>query len=86
MRKLVYFHVSYCGPCRSMLEKTIKPLKAEYPERVEIVDAMCAGEKLNEYSVGDKMPLTIVTNDEGECWRHEGVCDALQLIDILNGA
>lgn len=82
MRKLVFIHADWCGPCRFMLEKSIKPLAAEFPDSVEIIDAMKCG-SLSAYNPGKRLPLTIIYDDGKEWWRMEGAVDYGLLKELL---
>lgn len=82
VKKLAFVHADWCGPCRFMLERTIKPLAAEFPDAVETVDASSVG-SLAAYSPGKRLPLTIIYEDGEEWWRMEGVVDRELLKSLL---
>lgn len=38
MRKLVFYHAEWCGPCRYAKKTVADPLKKSFPDMVELID------------------------------------------------
>ena len=70
MRKLLFFHASWCGPCKVYRKEIIEPLKEIAPEgSIEEIDAWKEPSKAKKYSI-DKLPSVVfLDGDKATVWR-----------------
>ena len=85
MRKLLFFHASWCPPCRFYEKQFIRPLEklagAEYIERV---DAWMFPQRAEKYLV-DKLPTVVLLDGEKAVLRHTGSIQIEKLASWLKG-
>lgn len=86
MRKLLFFHASWCGPCRRYEKEVIAPLEriagAEYVERVDAWEQPQMAEK---YGV-KKLPSVFLMDGGKFVKRLEGPVNLEEIAGWLKGA
>ena len=85
MRKLIFFHASWCPPCRfyekqfiSMLEELVGA------ERIERVDAWKEPHRAEKYHV-DKLPTVVLLDGEKVYMNRTGAIDVNEVANWLIG-
>lgn len=64
MRKLLFFHASWCPPCRFYEKQFIIPLEGlTSPEHIERVDAWKHPQKAEKYMI-DRLPAVVLLDGE----------------------
>lgn len=84
MKKLLFFHATWCPPCRFCLKNVIEPLMADHEEQVEVIDAQkepARAERMNVYS----LPTFLLLDREKEVWRHVGSIRIDEIKRLLDG-
>lgn len=86
MRKLLFFHAPWCGPCKVYEREIIDPLEALVgPEHIVRIDAWERPQEAKKYGV-DRLPYIVILDDSGVMVsRSEGI-DIKEVADwILTG-
>ena len=84
MRKLLFFHVTWCAPCRFCLKHIIEPLMLCYKNQIDIINVQNDFIKAEKMKV-DKIPTFIILEQEEEIWRHVGNPDIELVRNLLKG-
>ena len=79
MRKLLFFHASWCSPCRFYEKQFIGPL-----EDIERVDAWRAPQRAEKYLV-DKLPTVVLLDGEKVVLRRTGAVNINKMAAWLKG-
>lgn len=83
MRKLIFFHAKWCGPCKRVERDCISRVEeAAGTDRVQRVDAWNEPQTAERYKV-IKLPTTIFLDGENERMRVVGAFSAEDAIDWL---
>ena len=85
MRKLIYFHASWCGPCKVYNREFIVPLEqlvgTEYIERI---DAWKEPYEAKKYDV-DRLPTIVLLNGNAVYMNRTGAIDIDKVAKWLRG-
>lgn len=85
MRKLVFFHASWCGPCKIYDREIITPLEnivgTKYIERV---DAWKYPIKAEKYHI-DKLPTVVLLDGETVYMNRTGAINIRDVAEWLKG-
>ena len=85
MRKLLFFHASWCPPCRFYEKQFIDPLEElAGPEYIERVDAWTAPQRAEKYLV-DKLPTMVLLDGEKAVLRCTGAVNINKVAAWLKG-
>ena len=85
MRKLLFFHASWCPPCRFYEKQFIDPLEElAGPEYIERVDAWTAPQRAEKYLV-DKLPTVVLLDGEKAVLRCTGAVNINKVAAWLKG-
>lgn len=85
MRKLLFFHASWCSPCRFYEKQFIAPLKEMVgAERIERIDAWKEPWKAEKYMV-DRLPTVILLDGETVCMIRTGSINIEKVAGWLKG-
>lgn len=82
MKKISFFHATWCPPCRYMMKNVIDPLMKKYPNQIEIIDAQNEPYKADKMNVS-KLPALIFFNGTEEIWRCVGLKSIERLEEFL---
>lgn len=83
MKKLIYFHATWCPPCQYANEEVITPLeKIVGSDKIVRIDAQINPIEADKYKV-DKLPTTIIHDDNKEIYRYVGVAIELKELEEL---
>lgn len=86
MRKLIFFHASWCPPCRFYESQFISPLEEMVgAEHIERVDAWKEPHRTEKYHV-DKLPTVVLLDGETVCMNRTGATDINKVAEWLKGA
>ena len=83
MRRLLYFHASWCGPCKFVDREFLSKVEAVHPDKIERINAENEAVRAEKHKV-DKLPTTLILDDENEIFRRVGGFDTEEVIEILN--
>ena len=84
MRKLLYFHASWCGPCKMVDREFLSKVEAEVnPEQIVRIDAQNEAVTADKYGV-DKLPTTIILDGDRVVFKKWGGFDVKEVIKLLN--
>ena len=85
MRKLLFFHASWCGPCKVYDEEIITPIeKIVGGGLIERVDAWREPSKAKKYSV-ERLPTVVLLDGETVYMNRTGAIDIDKVAEWLKG-
>lgn len=85
MRKLLFFHASWCGPCKVYEREIITPLQDLVgAERIERIDAWKEPHKAEKYHV-ERLPTVVLLDDETVHMNRTGAIDIHTAAKWLKG-
>ena len=85
MRKLIFFHASWCPPCRFYEKQFISTLEELVgAERIERVDAWKEPHRAEKYHV-DKLPTVVLLDGETVRMNRTGSIDVNEVANWLKG-
>lgn len=85
MRKLIFFHASWCPPCRFYEKQFISTLEELVgAERIERVDAWKDPHRAEKYHV-DKLPTVVLLDGETVRMNRTGSIDVNEVANWLKG-
>lgn len=85
MRKLLFFHASWCPPCRFYEKQFISPLEELVgPEYIERVDAWITPQRAEKYLV-DKLPAVVLLEGEKAVLQRTGAVNIDKVAEWLKG-
>ena len=85
MRKLLFFHASWCPPCRFYEKQFISPLEELVgPEYIERVDAWITPQRAEKYVV-DKLPTVVLLEGEKAVLQRTGAVNIDKVAEWLKG-
>lgn len=85
MRKLLFFHASWCPPCRFYEKQFIVPLEnLAGPEHIERVDAWKHPQKAEKYMI-DRLPTVVLLDGETVHMSRTGAIDISKVAEWLKG-
>lgn len=85
MRKLLFFHASWCGPCKVYEREIITPLQDLVgAERIERIDAWKEPHKAEKYHV-ERLPTVILLDGETVYTNRTGAIDTHTVAKWLKG-
>lgn len=82
MRKVLFFHARWCGPCRYAKREFMDQLAADYPNHVELIDVDRKPAEAKRYGV-HRLPTYILTGGPGVPRKLEGGVDVGELRNWL---
>lgn len=83
MRKLIFFHASWCPPCRFYEKQFIFPLeKLAGAEHIERIDAWKEPWKAEKYMV-DKLPTVVLLDENTVYMNRTGAIDINDVAEWL---
>ena len=85
MRKLIFFHASWCPPCRFYESQFITPLEEKVgAEHIERIDAWKEPFKAEKYHV-ERLPTVVLLDGETVCMNRTGAIDINKVAEWLKG-
>lgn len=85
MRRIVFFHASWCPPCRFYEKQFIVPLeKMTGAEQIQRVDAQADPFTAEKYHV-DKLPTVVLLDGETVHMNRTGAIDVDEMANWLKG-
>lgn len=86
MRKLMFFHASWCGPCKVYNREFITPLEEMVgADHIERIDAWKHPQRAEKYDV-DKLPTVVLLDGEAIHMNRTGAIDVKKVAEWLKGA
>ena len=86
MRKLIFFHASWCGPCKVYDREIITPLEKMVGfNHIERIDAWKEPYKAKKYHV-DKLPTVVLLDGKTVHMNRTGAIDVNEVANWLKGA
>ncbi len=84
-RVLIDFHADWCGPCK-MLAPILNQVKEELGDRIKIykIDVDKNPRIATKYQVRG-VPTLLLFKDGEIVWRHSGVLQKKELVDVIQG-
>ena len=85
MRKLIFFHASWCPPCRFYESQFISPLEEMVgAEHIERVDAWKEPSRAEEYLI-ETLPTVVLADGEKVYMNRTGAIDIDKVAEWLKG-
>ena len=85
MRKLIYFHASWCGPCKVYNREFIVPLEQLVgTEHIERIDAWKKPHEAKKYDV-DRLPTIVLLDGDAVYMNRTGAIDTDKVAKWLRG-
>lgn len=85
MKKLLFFHASWCGPCKVYDQEIIAPLEQLLgSDRIERIDAWKEPFKAEKYHV-ERLPTVVLLDGETVHMNRTGAIDIDKVADWLKG-
>lgn len=85
MRKLLFFHASWCGPCKVYEREIIAPLENLVgADRIERIDAWKEPHKAGKYHV-ERLPTVVLLDGETVYMNRTGAIDTHTVAKWLKG-
>lgn len=85
MRKLLFFHAYWCGPCKVYAREIIDPLeKLVGSENIEQIDAWKAPHRADKYGI-DKLPTVVLLDGDKPIKQTTGALDIEETARWLKG-
>lgn len=85
MKKLLFFHASWCGPCKVYEREIINPLENLVgTDRIERIDAWKEPHKAEKYHV-ERLPTVILLDGETVSMNRTGAIDVNEVANWLKG-
>ena len=86
MRKLIFFHASWCPPCRFYENQFIGPLEEKVGAvHIERIDAWKEPHRAEKYNV-DRLPTVVLLDGETVYMNRTGAIDINKVAEWLKGA
>ena len=85
MRKLIFFHASWCPPCRFYEKQFIAPLEELVgPDLIERIDAWKEPHRAEKYRV-ERLPTVVLLDGETVHMNRTGAIDVNEVANWLKG-
>lgn len=85
MRRLLFFHASWCGPCKVYDWEIIRPLEQLVgPDRIERIDAWKEPFKAEKYHV-ERLPTVVLLDGETVYMNRTGTIDINEVAEWMKG-
>ena len=85
MRKLIFFHASWCGPCKVYDREIIVPLENLVgSDRIERIDAWKEPWRATKYNV-ERVPTVVLLDGEKVYMNRTGAIDVNEVANWLKG-
>lgn len=85
MRKLLFFHASWCGPCKVYDREIITPLENLVgTDRIERIDAWKEPWRATKYNV-ERLPTVVLLDGEKVYMNRTGAIDIDKVAEWLKG-
>ena len=85
MRKLLFFHASWCGPCKVYDREIITPLENLVgTDRIERIDAWKEPWRATKYNV-ERLPTVVLLDGEKVYMNRTGATDIDKVAEWLKG-
>ena len=81
-RELLFFHASWCAPCKKM-KPIVQELADEGPMDINFIDVDQEAMKAEDYSI-ESIPTLVLMSNQGEEKRGEGFKTKQEIIDFYN--
>ena len=82
MKRIEFYHVNWCPPCRNALNNIINPLKDKFGSLIEVIDCQNDPCRADKKKI-DKLPLTILMDGTREIKRIVGIPNKEELERFL---
>ncbi len=83
MKRLLYFHASWCRPCLFVRREFLVPIEKKHKDKIIYIDAQNESSLAKKYRI-EHLPTTIILDGEKEVWRRFGGFDTKEVLKILN--